>query len=167
MHMKKRNYIQARNLLQEAKEKIKDYDAILGRTKKDYEQFRNKSILCKAFSINGKTTHKITVTRQCWKHIFKHPVKRPSRVEKLERALCFPMAIKLLEKTTTYQEVSREKDKGGNVFLFFGLIGYVRGNRIKVVVRKQDKNTNAKLVLFSFYQMSSAPIKKEDEYKKI
>jgi len=165
--MKKRNYIQARNLLEEAKEKLKDYDSVLGRTKKEYEVLRKKGILCKAFSINGKTTQKITVTRQCWNHVFKHPIKRPSRIEKIERALCLPMAIKLLEKTTTYQEVSREKDKGGNEYLFFGLIGYVRGNRIKVVIRKQEKNTNAKLVLFSFYQMSSAPIKKGEEDKKI
>lgn len=165
--MKKRNYIQARNLLQESKERIKDYDSILGRTKKDYEQSREKGISCRAFSVNGKIAQKIIVTRQCWNHVFKHPVKRPSRIEKLERALCFPMAIKLLEKTTTYQEISREKDKGDNTFLFFGLIGYVRGNRIKVIVRKQEKNTNAKLVLFSFYQMSSAPTKKEEENKKM
>ena len=150
IRMKKRNYIQARNLLQEAKEKL-----------------RETGILCRAFSINGETSQKITITKQCWNHVFKHPVKRPSRIEKLERALCLPMAVKLLEKTTTYQEVSKEKDKGGNEYLFFGLIGYVRGNRIKVVVRKQEKNTDAKLVLFSFYQMSSAPLKKEDEDKKV
>jgi hypothetical protein len=164
--MKKRNYIQARNLLKEAKEKFKDYDSIIGRTHKDYEALRKTGILCKAFSINGNTTNKIVVTRQCWNHIFKHPIKRPSKIEKLERALCMPMAIKLLKKTTTYQEVSREKDKGGNEYLFFGIIGYVRGNRIKVIIRKQEKNTNAKYVLFSFFQMSSAPIKKETENKK-
>lgn len=77
------------------------------------------------------------MSRLCWNHVFRHPIKRPSKLEKLERALCLPMAIKLLEKTTTYQEVSREKDKGGNEYFFFGIIGYVRGNRIKVVIRKQ------------------------------
>lgn len=75
--MKRRNYIQARNLFNEAKEKLKDYDAVLGRIKKDYEELRKKGI-----------------------------------------------------------------------------------------IRKQNKNTNAKYVLFSFYQMSSAPIKKETEDKK-
>ncbi len=95
------------------------------------------------------------MTRQCWNHVFKHPVKRSTKIEKLERALALPMAIKLLEKTTTYQEVCREKDKGGNDYLFFAIIGYVRGNRIKVIVRKQSKNTNAKYILFSFFQMST------------
>lgn len=81
-------------------------------------------------------------------------------MEKPERALSFPLAIKLLEKTTTYQEVSKEKDKGGNRYLSFGIIGYVRGNRVKVILRKPEKSTNAKLILFSFFQMSSAPTKK-------
>jgi hypothetical protein len=106
----------------------------------------------------------IEVTRQSWNHVFKHPIKRQTRIEKLERAFCFPLAVKLLQKTTTYQEVSKEKDKGGNNYTAFGLIGYVRGNRIKVVVRK---NENERLILFSFYQMSSAPIKKEIEDKSL
>ena len=95
----------------------------------------------------------------CWNHLFKHPIKRSSRIEKLERALTLPLAIKLLQKTTTYQEVSKERDRGGNYYLSFGIIGYVRGNRIKVILRKQDKHTNAQLILFSFYQMSHAPEK--------
>lgn len=161
---KQREYIQARNLLQEAKGKLKDYDSILGRAKTDYEKLREAGISCVAFS-DEKVT-KITVTRQCWNHVFKHPVKRRKKVEKIERALCFPMAIKLLIKTTTYQEVSKEKDKGNNEYLSFAIIGYVRGNRIKVIIRKQLKNTNAKYILFSFWQMSIAPTKKETEDKK-
>ena len=43
--MQKRNYIQARNLHKEAKEKLKDYSAILGRTHKDYTTLRKKGIL--------------------------------------------------------------------------------------------------------------------------
>ena len=158
--MKKRNYIQSRNLLKEAQEKLRDYDAVLGRTWADYDQLRNKGVDCKAFSLQGEESEKVEVTRQCWTHVFKHPVKRSSRIEKIERALCFPMAIKLIKKTTTYQEVSREKDRGGNNYLSFGIIGYIRGNRIKVIIRKQEKNTDPKLILFSFYQMSSAPTKK-------
>ena len=155
---KRRNYIQSRNLHAEVESIIKDYDSVMGRTTKDYEQFRKTGILCKAFKEKGDDI--ITVTRHCWNHLFKHPNKRPTRIEKLERALTMPMAIKLLKKTTTYQEVSRERDKGGNEYLFFGIIGYIRGNRIKVILRKQIKHTNAQLVLFSFYQMSHAPIKK-------
>lgn len=153
-----RNYIQSRNLRSEAEQLLKDFKSVMGRTKKDYEVLRKMGIPCKAFT--EKEDKVIEVTRHCWNHLFKHPSKRATKVGKIERALTMPLAIKLLKKTTTYQEVSREKDKGGNEYLFFGIIGYVRGNRIKVILRKQLKHTNAKLVLFSFYQMSHAPIKK-------
>lgn len=152
----KRNYIQARNLRAEAQGKLGDYEAIMGRTEKDYEALRKTGILCKAFKEKGDV---IIVTRMCWNHLFKHPIKRPSRIDKLERALTLPLAIKLLQKTTTYQEVSKERDKGGNHYLGFGIIGYVRGNRIKVILRKQEKHTNAQLILYSFYQISHAPTK--------
>lgn len=161
----KRDYIQARNLRKEAEIRLKDYESILGSMKKEYEALRPTGIPCRAFLEDGGEAQVITVTKQCWNHLFRHPIKRPSKIEKIERALCFPMAIKLLKKTTTYQEVSREKDKGGNDYLSFGIIGYIRGNRIKVIIRKQAKNTNPKLVLFSFYQMSAAPTKNINEKK--
>lgn len=154
----RRQYIQARDLKKEAEEKLKDYDAIMGRTWNDYRNLCDTGIECGAFgSDQGNKRSVIHVTRNCWNHVFKHPVKRQSRIEKLERAICLDLAIKLIKKTTTYQEVSREKDKGGNEYISFGIIGYVRGNRIKVVIRKQEKNTNAKLILLSFWQMSAAP----------
>ena len=121
---------------------------------------RKTGILCPAFAKDGVEATPITVTRQCWNHVFKHPVKRQTKVEKLERALCFPPAIKLLRKTTTYQQVSREVDKGGNKYLSFGVIGYVRGNQIKVVIWRQLKSTNPKYVLYSFWRMSAAPTDK-------
>jgi hypothetical protein len=130
----------------------------MGRTQRDYEALREAGIPCKAFLENPEAEPEvITVTRMCWNHVFHHPVKRQSKGEKLERALGFPLALKLLQKTTTYQGVSRERDKGGNVDLSFEIVGYVRGNRIKVILRRQEKNTNAKKLLYSFYQMSSAP----------
>lgn len=154
----RRSYINARDLRKEAQEKIADYDAILGRIQKDYDSLRELGIECKAFLESGdKDSESIAVSRMCWNHVFRHPVKRQSRIEKLERALCFPLALKLLQKTTTYQGVSREKDKGGNAYLSFEIIGYVRGNRIKVILRKQEKNTNPRKVLYSFFPMSSAP----------
>ena len=151
-----RVYINARNLRQEAQQKLKDYDAIMGRASKEFDELQSAGIPCRAFS-DEQATEIIDVTRQCWNHLFKHPIKRRSRVEKLERALSLPLAIKLLRKTTTYQGVSRERDKGGKVWLYFEIVGYVRGNRMKVVVRKQEKNTNPRKVLFSFYQLSTAP----------
>ena len=153
----RRQYINARNLREEAEQKRKDYDAIIGRVQKEYDALRATGIPCRAFAKDAEEFHTITVTRQCWNHVFKHPVKRQSKVEKLERALCFPLALKLLKKTTTYQQVSREVDKGGNKYLSFGIIGYVRGNQIKVVIRRQLKSTQPKYVLYSFWQMSSAP----------
>ena len=164
MGKKYREYINHRDLRKEAEGKIKDFDAIIGRAKVDYEKLRETGISTTAFSEQNIT--EITVSRKCWNHVFKHPNKRRTKAEKIERALCLPMAIKLLVKTTTYQEVSKEKDKGNNMYLSFAIIGYVRGNRIKVIIRKQLKNTNAKYVLFSFWQMSSAPQKKETEDKK-
>lgn len=157
--MNSRKFLQKRNLFEEAKSKVKDYNSIIGTAWKYYESLRKNGIPCKAFTEDDRIQI-IQVTRQYWNHVFKHPIKRQSKVEKLERALCLDMAIKLIRKTTTYQEVSREKDKGGNQYLFFGIIGYIRGNRIKTIIRKQEKNTNAKFVLFSFYQTSQAPMKK-------
>ena len=160
----RRQFINARNLREEAKQKLKDYDAIMGEARKEYEKLRTTGIPCRALldSEDGEP-ETIHLTRQCWNHVFKHPVKRKSKVEKIERALAFPLAAKLLKKTTTYQQVSREKDKGGNRYLSFGIIGYVRGNQIKVIIRRQEKSTNPKKVLFSFYQMSARPIPEPDE----
>jgi len=154
-----RNYIQARNLLEEARTRLKDFEAIMGRVRKEFDSLRETGVSCPAFKEDGEIARIIQVTKQCWNHLFKHPIKRPSRVEKLERALCFDMAVKLLQKTTTYQEVSKEKNSGGSEYLYFGIIGYIRGNRIKVIIRKQLKHTNPQYVLFSFYQMSSGPLK--------
>ncbi len=132
----------------------------MGTVREEYERLRETGIPCQAFAKDGNDSETLVVTRQCWNHVFKHPVKRQSKVEKLERALCFPMAIKLLHKTTTYQEVSREVDRGRNKYLSFGIIGYVRGNQVKVVIRRQLKSTNPKYVLYSFWQMSAAPTTK-------
>lgn len=148
---------------QEATEKLGSYDAIIGKAWSDYEKVREVGISCKAFLEADGQTETIQVTRICWNHVFKHSHKRGTKLEKLERALSFPLAIKLLQRTTTYQEVSREEDRGGNTWLYFGLIGYVRGVRIKVIIRKQEKSTNPQKILFSFFQMSSAPDKKQEK----
>ena len=134
---------------------------MMGRSWTDYEKLRSTGLPCKAFVENDGESEVIQVTRHCWNHVFKHPHKRGSKLEKLERALSFSLAIKLLRRTTTYQEVSREKDRGGNSWLYFGVIGYVRGVRMKVIIRKQEKSTNPQKILFSFFQMSSAPAKEQ------
>lgn len=157
----RRRYENARDFREEAKRRLGDYDAIMGWTWQEFEKLRRVGIPCKAFlsDLNGEPEF-IEVTRHCWNHLFKHPVKRRTKAEKLERALCFPLALKLLQRTTTYQGLSREKDKGGNRYDSFEIIGCIRGCRIKVIIKKQQKHTNAKKMLFSFYQMSGAPVKK-------
>ncbi|MFH1375972.1 MAG: hypothetical protein ABIH35_04875 [Patescibacteria group bacterium] len=156
-----RRYENAKDFRSEAKLKIGDYDSIMGRTKQEFIEVRKTGIKCRAFlSAKNKTLEIIEITRTCWNHLFKHPTKRRSKTEKLERALCWPYAIKLLEKTTTYQGFSREKDRGGNRYDAFEIVGYVRGCRIKIVIKKQGGYTNTKKTLLSFYQLSGAPIKK-------
>jgi hypothetical protein len=158
-----RKYLQTRNMRAEAQAKLKDYDAIMGRVEQELESLRTEGIPCKAFAENENDDPEIIqVTRRCWNHVFKHPVKRQSKVEKLERALAWPSAMKLLRKTTTYQGVSVETDKGGNTYLAFEVSGCIRGNRIKAIIAKQPKNTNAQKVLLSWWQMSSAPSRKAD-----
>ena len=88
----KRSYIQARDLLAEAKAKINDYDSIMGRVHKDYEALRSVGIPCQAFKDDLKPTV-IQVTRSCWNHKKKHPVKRTSKVENLKHHLCFDFAF--------------------------------------------------------------------------
>ena len=159
-----RRYLQTRNMRTEAALKIKDYDAIMGRVEQDLNALRTDGIPCKAFMENDSDEpESIQVTRRCWNHVFKHPVKRQSKVEKLERALAWPSAMKLLQKATTYQGVSVETDKGGNTYLAFEISGCIRGNRIKVIVAKQAKNTNARKFLLSWWQMSSAPKDTKEE----
>jgi hypothetical protein len=147
----------------EAAAKLGAYDAIMGSLEQEIEKLRTTGILCKAFTENDNEEPEIIqVTRRCWNHVFKHPIKRQTKLEKLERALAWPLALKLLKKATTYQGVSVEKDFGGNTYLAFEISGCIRGNRIKVIIAKQPKRTNAQKILFSWWQMSSAP-RKEDE----
>ncbi len=157
-----RKYLQTRNMRIEAAEKLHAYSAIMGKVEQEIESLRDTGIPCKAFTENeGDDPEIIQVTRRCWNHVFRHPVKRQTKLEKLERALAWPLALKLMKKATTYQGVSVEKDAGGNTYLAFEISGCIRGNRIKVIVAKQPKRTNAQKVLLSWWQMSSAP-KKED-----
>ena len=94
-----RHYIQARNLRQEAEEKLKDYEAIMGRVWSDYRKLCDAGIECAAFGNDDNSkSHMVYVTRNCWNHVFKHPIKRQSKIEKLERALCLDLAIKLIKK---------------------------------------------------------------------
>lgn len=159
-----RKYLQTRNMRTEAESKLKDFDSIMGKLEQEFDALRAKGIPCKAFAENDSDDPEIIqVSRRSWNHVFRHPVKRQSKAEKLERALAWPLALKLLKKSTTYQGVSVETDFAGNTYLAFEISGCIRGNRIKVIVARQPKRTNAQKVLLSWWQMSSAPSKKDDE----
>lgn len=147
------------NFRADAQKKLHNYKAVMNQTRQRYDSLKSTGIECEAFLDISGNAEIIQVTNRCWKHVFEHPRKRRSEVDRLERALTFQAAIKLLNKTRTYQEVSIEKDKGGRTYLSFGIIGYVNGNRIKVLVRRDKKITNAKKMLFSFFQIPSAPRK--------
>lgn len=143
--------------IDEARTKLKDYKAIMTQTRKQYDELKKTGIKCSAFLDEAGKPETIEVSNLCWKHVFEHKKKRRSEAERLGRALVFQSALKLLEKATTYQERSHEKDQGQRPYMSFGIVGYVRGNRIKVIVRRDYKHTNSKKVLYSFYQVSPAP----------
>jgi len=157
-----REYLNAKDFAKEAQEKLKDYDAIMGQTKKLYEDLKTNGIETMAMSGEGGEPETVIVTNKCWKHVFENPVKRRAPVERLARALTLPSALKLLKKATTYQEVSIAKGQAGfRPYKEIGIIGYVRGNRIKVVLRQDSKFNKRQFILYSFYQLSSAPRDKQ------
>lgn len=87
-----------------------------------YENWR------KIGSFSPALNERIYVTRFGWNHIL-DPRKRRSKVQKIKRLKALPLARKILETATTYQE--HRRDKGIDYYAFIAEIG---GSRIKVVV---------------------------------
>lgn len=108
-----REYLNAKDFINEAKDRLKNYDSIMGHTKKAYEELQQTGIQTHAFSGESDATEKIVVTNKCWKHVFENTRKRRTPIERLARALTLPSALKLLRKATTYQEVSIAKGRPG------------------------------------------------------
>ena len=65
-----RQYVNARNLREEAKQKLDSYDAIMGTVREEYERLRETGIPCQAFAKDGNEIETLVVTRQCWNHVF-------------------------------------------------------------------------------------------------
>ncbi len=86
-------------------------------------------------SFSPALKEKIFVTRYGWNHLV-NPKKRRSKLEKIRRFESLPLAKKLLETATTYQE-HRYAD-GINYYAFVAEIG---GRRIKVVVSSKGKGS--------------------------
>ena len=99
-----------------------------------FERVRAKSyqFYFKTWSQNTLVTpafgQKVKITRSGWEHLT-IPPKRRTKAELLERFRLLPLAKKLLQEASTYQE--HRTDQFGH---FFGLVSEFNGVRIKVIV---------------------------------
>jgi hypothetical protein len=90
-------------------------------------------------SFSPALNEKILVSRFGWNHLV-DPRKRRTKVQKIKRFLALPLAKKLIETATTYQE--HRFDHGINYYAF---IAEMEGKRIKVVI--SSKNNKQKVFL--------------------
>jgi len=109
------------------------YQKIESLAKIYYEKWR------KTGSLSPALNEKILVTRFGWNHILS-PRKRRSKIQKIKRLKALPLARKIIETATTYQE--HRQDKGINYYAFIAEIG---GSRVKVVV--SSKGNGPKIFL--------------------
>lgn len=91
-----------------------------------FKKWRGKEKIAPAFS------EIVYISRAGWDHIVFQ--KKRSKAEQLRRLKALPQAQKLLETATTYQE---HRSKGENQY--FALVGFIEGQRIKVVIRSKGK----------------------------
>lgn len=109
------------------------YQKIESRAKEYYERWR------KTGSFSPALNEVICVTRIGWNHLI-DPRKRRTKRQKAVRLESLPLAKKLIETSTTYQE--KRNDKSIEYYAFVAEIG---GRRIKVVV--SSKNGGKKVFL--------------------
>lgn len=74
----------------------------------------------------------VYATRASWNHIVE--AKKRTKAEQIRRLKALPLAKKMLDKATTFQEHRVGRDK---ITHYFALAGYVGGRKIKVVVFSQ------------------------------
>jgi len=94
-----------------------------------FKKWRGKEKIAPAFE------EIVYVSRAGWDHIVFQ--KKRSKAEQLRRLEALPLAQKLLETATTYQE---HRSKGDSHY--FALVGFIQSQRIKVVVRSKGKKSN-------------------------
>lgn len=92
-------------------------------------RWRGKEKVCPAFR------EIVYATRSGWDHLVE--AKKRAKKEQIRRLESLPLAKKLLETATTYQEHRVGKDK---ITHYFALVGYIGGRKIKVVVRSKGFN---------------------------
>ena len=91
-----------------------------------FKKWRGKEKIAPAFE------EILYVSRAGWDHIVFQ--KKRSKAEQLRRLKALPLAKKLLETSTTYQEQSNRGEAH-----YFAIVGYIERQRIKVVVRAKGK----------------------------
>lgn len=77
----------------------------------------------------------IYATRSGWDHIVE--AKKRTKAEQIKRLKALPLAKKMLDTATTYQEHRISKDK---LTHYFALSGYIGGRKIKVIIRSKGYN---------------------------
>lgn len=75
----------------------------------------------------------IKVTRFGWNHLL-DPKKRRTKIQKIKRLKALPLARKLIENATTFQEHRRNKN-----IEYFAFVAEMEGQRIKVVISQKNK----------------------------
>lgn len=75
----------------------------------------------------------IDVSRLGWDHLL-NPLKKRSRIEKIRRLKALPLAKKLIEQSTTYQDHRTDRE-----ISFWAFVAYLNGQQIKVVVSARNK----------------------------
>lgn len=88
----------------------------------------------KTGSFSPAFQEKIFVTRYGWNHLV-DPVKRRTKVQKIKRFNALPLAKKLIETSTTYQE-----HRFDHQINYYAFVAEMSGSRIKVVVSSKGKN---------------------------
>mgnify|MGYP001573421236 CR=1 FL=1 len=80
---------------------------------------------------------KIKITRLGWDHLL-NPKKRRTKVQKIRRLEALPLAKKLIENATTYQEYRQKLD-----IEYYAFVAEMEGKRIKVVISRKNKKDRA------------------------
>lgn len=97
---------------------------------KFYQSWRQKG-----GSFSPALKDQVFVSRLGWDHLL-NPRKRRTTAEKIRRLDALPLAKKLLEVSTTYQERRVDKEHG---ITYWGFVANMGGIQIKVVVSAKNK----------------------------
>lgn len=109
------------------------YRKVESKARRYYEEWR------KTGSFSPALNEIVYVTRIGWDHLI-DPRKRRTKRQKATRLEALPLAKKLIETSTTYQEKRRDKS-----IAYYAFVAEIGGKRIKAVV--SSKNGGKKVFL--------------------